>query len=109
MTYLTTLLSKPKEAFKNLNYVHHYTKPSGVSAGYAIWKEDNEERFEADNRKAERALNGTLDYYTLHDFDPNLDSLELALESMGATWALVSTFYEDETHLIHYSWDWSVT
>lgn len=109
MMYLTELLNKPKEAFSSITFAYHYKKPANVSAGYAIWKEDDEEKFEADNRKAERSLNGTLDYFTLVDFDPNLDLLEAALESMGATWNLAATFYEDETKLIHYSWDWSVT
>ena len=109
MMYLTQLLAKPKEAFEDLNFIFHYRKPANISNGYAIWKEDNEERFDADNLKAERTLYGAIDYFTLTDFDPNLDLIEAALDSMGATWELAATFYEDETHLIHYSWTWGVS
>ena len=108
MKLLTKLLEEPIVAFKDLNYVFHYNKPANTTAPYAVWIEQAEESFNSDNQKAERSLTGVLDFYTQTECDPKLDELETALASMGATWTLSSVQYEEDTLLIHFSWDWSV-
>ena len=108
MTYLTQLLNGPKKAFGALDYCFHYHKPEEHEGDYAIWKEDSEEDFNSDNRKSERAIEGMLDFYTLDDFNPKVDELETVMESFGASWRLASSEYEEQTNLIHYSWDWSL-
>lgn len=110
MKYLTQLLDLPYQIFKTIEGVdvYHYEKPAAKQAPYAIWKEEGDESFNSDNQKSERGLQGILDYYTLDDMDPALDELEKAMEKMGASWQLTSSQIEENTHLKHYSWDWTV-
>ena len=109
MKSLTELLSVPISIFEPLGFVYHYFKPAEVEAPYAVWAEINEDSFNADNAKSERQLNGTIDFYSLEEADSKLDEIEGALASMGATWTLSSVQFEEDTNLIHTSWDWSVT
>ena len=108
MKYLTQLLQIPKDELKKLSYCYHYNKPSSVKAPYAIWQENAEQSFHSDNTKSERSLEGVIDFYTLNESDPKLDEIEAALVNMKAAWTLSSVDYEDETQLIHFSWEWSV-
>lgn len=108
MTLLTTLLEKPIKAFKDLKFVYHYFKPAKVKAPYAVWLEHTDDSFNADNEKAERVLNGIIDYYTQTENDSNLDLIEGAMNSMSSSWSLVAVQYEEDTMLIHFSWEWSV-
>ena len=87
---------------------YHYEKPPKVRAPYAVWAEDGEpDSFAGDGLKHEQAISGTLDFYTLTEFDPLVDELQDVLAAQfGASWSLNSVQYEDETKLIHYSWDW---
>ena len=112
MMLLTQLLDIPFTTFGEIEdiNIYHYIKPSEVKAPYAVWQEESDASFNADNIKCERSLNGILDYYTTvnRGLDPNLDTLEQALIDMGASWILTTVQYEVDTNLIHYSWDWSV-
>lgn len=110
MKLLTSLLDLPYQIFKSIEDVdvYHYHKPAEKEAPYAIWKEENDTSFSSDNQKSERGLQGILDYYTLDDLDPALDKLEKAMIEMGASWMLTSSQFEEDTNLIHYSWDWTV-
>lgn len=106
MKYLTQLLEGPKEAFDELNYCFHYRRPEGFEAPYAVWTESDDDSFNANNKKGERVLNGTLDFFTLKP-DSKLDELEAAMEAFEASWGLTAVQFEEETNLIHYSWEWS--
>ena len=64
MKLLTKLLEAPIDAFKNKDFVFHYFKPANIQAPYAVWIDQGEESFWADNGKGERSLSGTLDFYT---------------------------------------------
>ena len=108
MKLLSELLAAPIDAFKDLDYVFHYHKPANTTAPYAVWIEQNDEDFHADNGKAERCLEGIIDFYTLAEGDVRVDAIESALQSMSASWYLSAVQYEEETNLIHFSWDWSV-
>lgn len=88
----------------------HYRRNPKVKSEYGVWMEIGENTaFNANNAKAEQQIGGTLDYYTLIEFNPVIDEIQAALErlTVGA-WALESVQYEDETNLIHYEWTFSV-
>lgn len=87
---------------------YHYFRPV-KDAPCLIWYETGEDNsFNADNHKAEQRITGTVDCFTKTEFDPLLDEVQTALDSLGLTWSLDSVQYEDETNLIHYSWNWGV-
>jgi hypothetical protein len=88
--------------------VHHYEKPANTRAPYLVWAEGGEPAgFSGDSKKGEQAIGGTLDLYTLTEFDPLIDEAQDALaELFGSSWALEDVLYEDETKLIHYAWRW---
>ena len=108
MKSLTSLIDIPLSAFGQLDFSYHYLKPERVVAPYAVWQEQSEKDFHSDNSKSERVLEGIIDFYTLIENDPKLDLIEEAMESINATWALVTVLYEPETKLVHYSWEWSI-
>lgn len=92
--------------------VYHYWRPQ-MQAPFCVWAEDGESTaFDADNRKAEQAISGYVDYYTRTEYDPALDTVQTILkgiaDDMPFVWRLDSVQYEDETNLIHYQWLWSV-
>ena len=88
--------------------VHHYEKPANTRAPYLVWAEGGEPAgFSGDSQKGEQAIGGTLDLYTLTEFDPLIDEAQDALaELFGSSWVLEDVIYEDETKLIHYAWRW---
>lgn len=89
--------------------VYHYTKPKSVKAPWVVWQEDGEaESFDSDNRKAEQQVHGTIDCYTLTEYDPLLDEIQEALNGAEIGWRLSSVQYEDETNLIHYEWEFNI-
>lgn len=108
MKLLSELIAKPITAFTDLDYVYHYFKPASKTAPYAVWMEQNEDSFHGDNEKAERCLEGVMEFYTQTPQDPKLDEIEAALQSMSGSWSLTAVQYEEDTALIHFSWDWSV-
>lgn len=85
--------------------VSHYWRPV-KNVPLLIWAETNEELFRADNRRSEMVVNGTLDFYTNVEFDETIDSIQTAMDEFALTWSLDSVQYEEETNLIHYSWNW---
>lgn len=88
---------------------YHYFRPQ-MSAPYIVWAEDSEDDgFEADNHKVEQRIHGTADYFTKTEYDPVVDSIQNALDGAeNVSFGLTSVEYEDETELIHYTWDWWV-
>lgn len=91
--------------------VYHYTRPSDQNGSWVVWQEDGEgESFNTGNHKAEQQIHGTIDCYTLTEYDPLLDEIQTALEGLEDTgWSLLSVTYEDETDLIHYEWGFNIT
>lgn len=88
--------------------VFHYEKPAAVKAPYIVWAEDGEgESFHTNNHKAEQVISGSVDLYTLEEFDDLVDDIQEALDEVCA-WRLDAVQYEDETKLIHYSWNFEV-
>lgn len=107
---LTTKLLKIRDALTPVaNNVYHYWR-TNVKPPYLIWAEDSEENsMFADNHKKEQQIHGTADYFTKMEFDPTIDAIQDALEDVTHSgWSLSSAQYEEDTGLIHYTWDWWV-
>lgn len=85
--------------------VSHYKRLT--SNRFVVWAENGEEdSFHADNRKQEQLLTGTVDFFTLREFDPIVDDIQDILQMERVAWVLESVQYEEETNLIHYQWIW---
>ena len=88
---------------------YHYRRSGNIKTGYIVWAEDSEDgSFDGDNRKGEQQIHGTIDYFTLKEFDPVVDAVQNALNAAGIGFRVNSVQYEDDTNLIHYEWDFWV-
>ena len=89
--------------------VFHYFA-TGQTDSYIVWAEDGEgDAIHADGKKAERAITGTIDYFTKTENDPVVQQIETALDSAdGLAWYLNSIQYEQDTGYIHYEWVFEV-
>lgn len=103
-------LKRIRDALKTASEsVYHYDKPKDVKPPWIVWQEDGEgDSFNSGNRKAEQQVHGTIDCYTLTEYDPLLDSVQDALDKSGVGWSLLSVQYEDITNLIHYEWEFNI-
>lgn len=88
--------------------VYHYTRPAGTEPPFIVWQEDYEDSsLHADYSRAELQVHGMVNLYTATEYDPLCDSIQEALDSAeNVGWRLDSVIYEDETNLIHYTWEW---
>lgn len=86
---------------------YHYWRPK-LPAPFLVWAEDGDNAAWADDRMMEQAITGTTDYFTRDEFDPAIDRIQDANQSLGIAWRLNSVQYEDDTELIHYEWSWEV-
>lgn len=76
---------------------------------YIVWAEDGPGNSEhADDHMTEQAIQGTIDYFTKTEFDPNFDLIQQKLNSADITWKLNSIQHEEKTGYIHYEWVWEV-
>lgn len=89
--------------------VYHYWR-TRQKAPYCIWQEDGEgESLHTNNHKSEQVISGTVDYFTLNEYDQNIESIQEALNSLeNCGWRLNSVQYEEDTNLIHYEWSWEI-
>lgn len=86
----------------------HYFRTENLPA--IVWAESGEEEsFNADNKKSEQRIIGTVDLFTQTEFDTLIDDVQTTLTSLGLTWVLESVQYEEDTKIIHYEWTWGVT
>lgn len=87
--------------------VYHYWRPR-LEAPFCVWAEEGEgDSIWTNNHKQEQVITGTIDYFTLTEYDPMVDAIQEQLnqiETLG--WNLSAVLYETDTNLIHYSWDW---
>ena len=52
-----------------------------------------------------QGLTGTVDFFTLEEYDAIIDEIQDTLEGIeGLSWNLNSVQYEEETKFIHYEW-----
>lgn len=84
---------------------YHYTKAVNASLPYLVWAEYGEmDDFNADNRKAEQVIGGSVHYFTKTEYDSVIDGIQAMLNDNRLTWRLESVQYEPDTGIIHYEW-----
>lgn len=108
MTLQQKLLSFANHLLTVSNNVYHYYRPANYAVPYIVWAEDGEDgSFHAGNKKAEQTIHGTIEVYTQTEFDALLDWVQDALLQLdGCGWILQAAQYEEETNLIHYTYEW---
>ena len=101
-------LNAIKEALLTVGVpVSHYAAFE-QSDKYIVWAEDTQsDEVWADGMMQEQAIEGTIDYFTKTENDPNVKKIQDALNGV-CSWRLNSIQYEDETKLIHYEFIWRV-
>lgn len=86
-------------------HYHAHKKPNK----YIVWAEDTESgASHADDKKRRQVIQGTIDYFTKIEFDPNFGLIQEKLNSLDIAWELNSIQYEDDTKYIHYEWVWEM-
>lgn len=76
---------------------------------YIVWAEDGEaDSTSGDNKKIDQVLQGTIDYFTKTEFDPNFQVIQEKLNSAEISWRLNSIQREEDTGYIHYEWVWEL-
>ena len=109
MSFQTKLktISDALTSIAGLN-VYHYWR-FGVDAPYCLWQEDGEVSLEANNHKAEQGITGSVDYFTLTEYDGNADAIQMALNNVeNLSWRYDGADYEEDTNLIHHHWRWTL-
>ena len=87
---------------KVTNQVSHY-KAFKKTDQYIVWAEDSQgDALYGDNRMSEQAIEGTIDYFTRTEYDPNFEKIQEVLSEAEISYRLNSVQYEDETGYIHY-------
>lgn len=77
---------------------------------YIVWAEDNQaDSVWADGKMQEQAIEGTIDYFTKTENDPNVQKIQDSLNNGNISWRLNSVQYEEDTKYIHYEWTYQVT
>lgn len=88
--------------------VSHYTASKQMDK-YIVWAEDGQsDSLWSDGRMQAQAIQGTIDYFTKAENDPNVYELQNALADADISFRLNSVQYEDETKYIHYEWIFEV-
>lgn len=106
MMSLQEKLKKVRDALTGIEdlKVYHYWR-SNLPAPFCIWAEDGEDKaLQADNGKREQDAQVYVDYYTQQEFDPAFDQIQEALNKTGAFWKWTGTMYEEDTKVIHHTW-----
>lgn len=76
---------------------------------YIVWAEDGEAgSLDADDEKTDQVLQGTIDYFTKTEYDPNFKLIQAKLNAIDISWKLNSIQHENETDYIHYEWIWEL-
>ena len=108
-------IKKIRDALVTLEVpVYHYYSPSTTKAPYIVWYEEGESgSLEANNHKAEQAIEGYVEFFTQTEYDETADAIQEALNTTdGVAWRYESIIYGDpiseDNNIIHYTWTWSV-
>lgn len=76
---------------------------------YIVWAEDSQgDSVWADGKMQEQVIQGTVDFFTRDEYDPNFMLIQKALNDVGVSWRLNSIQYEDDTRYTHYEWVWEM-
>lgn len=87
---------------------YHFTAPPNTEPPYIVWKEDGNNDLNSNNRHSEKIVTGTMDLFIRSETDPLIRKLPALMNDFPAAYSLISVEYEEETGLLHYSWDWEV-
>ena len=88
---------------------HHYEAPKKSKAPYLVWAEEGADTaWSGDNKIRRQTINGTVDFFTLQEFDPRADQVQEALGQAQIPYRLLSIQKEEDTGLIHYEWEWEI-
>jgi len=82
----------------------HYGWSKAQTGDYGVYAEDGANDLEANDKHAEKAIVGTVDYFTRNDTGAPKAVIEAALDASGAAWSLNSIQFEEDTGFIHYEW-----
>ena len=84
--------------------VYHFAPTQTVTGNYIVWAEDGQAASVcADGEMVEQAIQGTIDYYTKTEYDPNVAKIQKAITGI-CPWRLNSIQREETTGYIHYEW-----
>lgn len=76
---------------------------------YIVWAEDGQgDSVFADEGMDDRAIQGTIDYFTKTEFDPNVELIQTKLTEAEISWRFNSVQHEEDTGYIHYEWVWEL-
>lgn len=114
MKSLTQNLKRIRDALNSTSArgrVFHYKRPKDKPSNWIVWQEDGEMgSHEANNRKYNQQIHGTIDCFSLNEYDDLFDEIQDALNGLeNVGWSLNSVQYEDETNLIHYEWEFYIS
>lgn len=91
------------------NKVYHYTPPQNVAGSYIVWSEDGQgTALWADGQMQNQAIQGTIDHYSKTENDPQVVSIQTALNAKGIPHRLNSVQHERDTGYIHTEWVFEV-
>ena len=111
MTPISVKLKKIRDALLTTGAsVYHYRRPPNLN-GSIVWAErsDSGDYLYADNKLNEQIVTGSIQYWTLNEYDSVIDSIQEALNSISSiAWRLSFVDYEDDTGLIYYEWEFTV-
>jgi hypothetical protein len=103
-----TLDAIPNALLTVTDNVGHY-EAHEKSDQYIVWAEDSQaDALWADGRMQEQVIQGTIDYFTKTEDDPNVVKIQDALSDAEISFRLASIQYEDDTGFIHYEWIFEV-
>lgn len=75
------------------------------SGDYGVYTPDGANDLEADDTHAEKAIAGTVDYFTRSDGGTAKALIETALDTVeGLAWQLNSVQYENDSGYLHFEW-----
>ena len=88
--------------------VSHYSADKKPDK-YIVWAEDSQSgSLHGDNQMIGQIIQGTVDYFTKTEYDPNVDKIQDALNEAEISFRLNSVQYEDDTKFIHYEYIFEV-
>ena len=86
----------------------HFGWSKAPAGDYGVYAEDGANDLYADDIHAEKAVQGTIDYFTRDDSGAPQTTIENALNNGQIAWYLNSLQFEEDTGFIHYEWVFEV-
>ena len=87
---------------------YHYTAPDNKGFPRIVFAEDGADDLICNDVHAERIITGTIDLFSKTENDPLISATESALNGLQIGWRLNNVIYEEDTHVIHHEWVFSM-